>query len=97
VLFRDLDIRILSVASETADNRRRLEDAVATLSAGGHRPVAELMPGQADKVIAEAVERDGIDLLVMGAYGHSRIRSMIIGSTTSEMIRACKIPVLLFR
>ena len=43
------------------------------------------------------VERTGIDLLVMGAYGHSRVRSLIIGSTTTEMIRACKIPVLLFR
>lgn len=97
VLFRDLEIRLLSVASDTAEHRRRFEDAEATLMAGGHRPVATLVPGQPDKAIAEAVERDAIDLLVMGAYGHSRIRSMIIGSTTSEMVRACKIPVLLFR
>jgi len=33
----------------------------------------------------------------MGAYGHSRIRSLIIGSTTTEMIRSCKVPVALFR
>jgi len=38
-----------------------------------------------------------IDLLLMGAYGHSRIRNLIIGSTTTSMIRSCKIPVLLFR
>lgn len=37
------------------------------------------------------------DLLVMGAYGHSRIRELIIGSTTTEMIRRTKQPVLLFR
>jgi nucleotide-binding universal stress UspA family protein len=43
------------------------------------------------------VEADGIDLLVMGAYGHSRIRSMIIGSTTTEMVRSCLIPVMLIR
>jgi nucleotide-binding universal stress UspA family protein len=43
------------------------------------------------------VGREKIGLLVMGAYGHSRIRTMIIGSTTTEMVRSCKVPVLLFR
>jgi nucleotide-binding universal stress UspA family protein len=33
----------------------------------------------------------------MGAYGHSRIRNFIIGSTTTEMVRSVKIPVMLFR
>jgi len=37
------------------------------------------------------------DLLVMGAYGHSRIRSLIIGSTTTAMIRSCKVSVVLIR
>jgi nucleotide-binding universal stress UspA family protein len=56
-----------------------------------------LVPGQVDTVIAAAVDAQGIDLLVMGAYGHSRIRNLIIGSTTSEMLRSCKVPVVLFR
>ena len=53
--------------------------------------------GQPDAVIARIVEQEGIGLLVMGAYGHSRIRTLIIGSTTTEMIRSCLIPVMLFR
>ncbi|MEX6724668.1 universal stress protein [Parapedomonas caeni] len=36
-------------------------------------------------------------LLVMGAYGHSPLRALLVGSTTTEMIRACRSPVLLFR
>lgn len=96
-LLAGLDIRLLRVGADTAENRRGIEAARAALEAAGHTTATELAPGQPDKVIAERVERDGIDLLVMGAYGHSRIRSMIIGSTSSEMIRACKIPVLLFR
>jgi len=48
-------------------------------------------------VISRRVEAGGVDLLVMGAFGHSRIRSLIIGSTTTEMIRSCKIPVMLAR
>ncbi|WP_346433142.1 universal stress protein [Breoghania sp.] len=47
--------------------------------------------------MAEKGEREGFHLLVMDAYGHSRIRSFVIGSTTSEMMRSCKVPILLFR
>lgn len=96
-LFAGLDIRLLTAGAESVEARRALEGAQATLKAGGHETAAKLVPGQPDKVISETVERDGIDLLVMGAYGHSRIRSLFIGSTTTEMIRSCKIPVLLFR
>jgi len=96
-LFSGLDIRLLTVGSESTGLRRRLEDAVAILKAGGHEASAEIAPGQVEKAISEAVDRDGIDLLVMGAYGHSRIRAMIVGSTTAEMIRLCKVPVALFR
>ena len=38
-----------------------------------------------------------MNMLIMGAYGHSHIRTMIIGSTTSNMLRSCPIPVLMFR
>lgn len=96
-LFSGLDIRLLTVGCESTDLGRRLEDAKAILKAGGHNASAEIVPGQVEKVISGLVDRDGIDLLVMGAYGHSRIRAMIIGSTTAEMIRSCKVPVALFR
>ena len=36
-------------------------------------------------------------LLVMGAYGHSRIREFIVGSTTTALIRTVATPVLVFR
>lgn len=37
------------------------------------------------------------DLLVMGAYGQSRISELFVGSTTTAMVRTGKVPVLLFR
>jgi nucleotide-binding universal stress UspA family protein len=33
----------------------------------------------------------------MGAYGHSRIRQLIVGSTTTTVLRTARIPVLLLR
>jgi nucleotide-binding universal stress UspA family protein len=34
---------------------------------------------------------------VMGAYGHSRIRQLIVGSTTTTLLRTSPVPVLVLR
>ncbi|AZN73371.1 universal stress protein [Georhizobium profundi] len=96
-LFDGLAIKLLTVGSETPEVRSGLEGAQAVLKAGGRQVSLEIAQGQPEKVITDVVEKDSIDLLVMGAYGHSRIRSMIIGSTTAAMMQSCKIPVVLFR
>lgn len=38
---------------------------------------------------------DDIDLLVMGAYGHSRLREMVVGGATRHLLKNMTIPVLL--
>ncbi|HET8728387.1 MAG TPA: universal stress protein [Alphaproteobacteria bacterium] len=96
-LFAGLKCRLLTVGAETEETRRRLNDARAILETGGHTVDAGIVQGPPEAVISHAVESGKMDLLVMGAYGHSRIRSLIIGSTTAEMIRSCKVPVVLFR
>jgi nucleotide-binding universal stress UspA family protein len=35
------------------------------------------------------------DLLVMGAYGHSRLREMILGGVTRDILRNANVPVLM--
>ena len=50
--------------------------------------------GQA--LVAGAVAASA-DLLVMGAYGHSRLRQLIFGSTTSTLLRLSDVPVLILR
>ncbi|MFS1164040.1 universal stress protein, partial [Aeromonas salmonicida] len=39
----------------------------------------------------------GIHLIVMGAYGHSRIRQFIVGSTTTGIVKTTQASVLLLR
>ncbi|WP_426148757.1 universal stress protein [Polaromonas sp. DSR2-3-2] len=38
-----------------------------------------------------------VDLLVIGAYGHSRVRQLIMGSTTTTLLRTSPVPVLVLR
>lgn len=56
-----------------------------------------IIDGKPEAVIVGQIAASGAQMLVMGAYGHSPLRSMIVGSTTTEMVRSCTIPVLLFR
>lgn len=95
--FVGLDFRLLSVGTELASTRRKLDEATEKLRAAGYKADAQTVQGEPDKVIGKQADDGEADLLVMGAYGHSRIRTLIIGSTTTEMIRSCKIPVMLFR
>lgn len=64
---------------------------------GGFEPVCCLVEGHAEQVIAKYAAEKNIDLLLMGAYGHNRIRHLVIGSTTTQILRSSHIPVLLFR
>ena len=95
--YNDLACHVLMVGTETPEHKRQVEGAVATLVKGGYAATGGILQGQSDTVITRQTETEGFDLVIMGAYGHSRIRNMIIGSTTTEMIRSCKVPVLLFR
>ena len=95
--FSDLDCHLLSVTEPADRTSQPLEDAATSLRDAGYRVECTQQAGQPEEVICKAIKDADIDLLMMGAYGHSRIRTMIIGSTTTAMIRSCKIPVLLFR
>jgi len=57
----------------------------------------ELLHGDPEMEILQVRETVGADLIVMGAYGHTRIRELILGSTTSHVLRKADVPVLLVR
>lgn len=96
-LYAGLSATIVTVGSDAERAARGLGDARAMLAGGGIDAETRVIPGQPDAALGALVTAEGFDLLVMGAHGHSRIRSLIIGSTTTEMIRSCKVPIVLVR
>ncbi|MFQ5825244.1 MAG: universal stress protein [bacterium] len=53
--------------------------------------------GSPEKEIVKVAEENDCDLIIMGSFGHSRIRGAILGSTTEQVMRNSKIPVLLVK
>jgi nucleotide-binding universal stress UspA family protein len=47
------------------------------------------------KLLIQAAHEFGADLLVMGAYSHSRFRELVFGGFTRQVLLACDLPVLL--
>ncbi len=62
-------------------------DAEARLIPSGEVDVANLLLSHAADI--------GVDLMVMGGYGHSRFREVMLGGTTREILRSMTIPVLM--
>ena len=89
------DCHILSVGSDPAA-RVGLSRAAETLRGVGFAVTEHVRTGEPEKIIADAVAELGIDLLVLGKSGNSRLRRLFIGSTTLELMRTCTVPVLIF-
>lgn len=96
-LFRGLQVHLLMVGSQGEQAASHLRWAQDTLSEAGFAVQAALLAGEPEDVIAGYVRDHGVGVLVMGAYGHSRIRRLIVGSTTTAVLRECQVPVLLLR
>ncbi len=98
--FQDIALHIVSVAEEKDEQKTRedqIEQAASKARESGYEPVTKVLGGAVEDAIAKYVEENAMDLLMMGAYGHNRIRYLLIGSTTTAVIRSCHIPVLSFR
>ncbi len=96
-LLKGLECHLITAGSETAAIREGLGWARDQLEKAGFEPSIVIEAGHAESVITDHIGQREVDLLVMGAYGHSRIRQLIVGSTTTAVLRNCTIPVLLLR
>ena len=48
----------------------------------------------ADALLSHAAD-SGADFMVMGGYGHSRLREFVLGGVTHSIFRSMTVPVLL--
>lgn len=97
VLARAEDVHIVTVGEEHPD-RPSLEALRVYLSrydisAQTHHEATG--GGSIAQILAERVDQIEGDLLVIGAYSHSRWREMIIGGATREIIQDSAVPVFM--
>lgn len=71
--------------------------AETVLTDAGFSVAATANPEPVEVVLPRLLKSLEGGLLVMGAYGHSRIRHLVVGSTTTTLLRTSSVPVLILR
>ena len=56
--------------------------------------LARTLP-KVSEVLARHARDEGCDMMVMGAYGHSRLREAVLGGATRAVLESAEIPVLM--
>jgi nucleotide-binding universal stress UspA family protein len=93
-----LPLTVLTVNKDEEQGQKILHEAESYLQPYGVRTSFELQrTGNAPERIANFLKERGHDLLFIGAYGHSRIIEMVLGSTTEYVLRNAACPVFLNR
>jgi nucleotide-binding universal stress UspA family protein len=91
-------VRVVTVLNEKRlDNKHSAEELSKNLSRHGIDVVLDRVDarGRAIGAVLEAyVASHEADLLVMGAYGHSRLREFVLGGATNSLLSKPPLPIL---
>jgi nucleotide-binding universal stress UspA family protein len=89
-------LHVLMVGDEDWVNRR-IAEAQDYLAA--HEIPAEFVgrAGDPSETIVAYAKECGADILVIGAYGHTKVRELVVGSATAYALNRAHCPVLLSR
>lgn len=92
------NVVILSIAEDERTTSATAGDLAAYLAWHGINAECRLVHPEGDNVAAallKEVDAQGADMLVMGAYTHSRLRQLILGGVTRHVLHHANIPCLL--
>jgi len=93
----DVPLIVITVARDLKLGERTLNQARSYLEPYSIRAEFKLVPGHAHEGIIAALKEFEADLLFIGAYGHSRIIEMVLGSNTEFVLRNASCPVFMSR
>lgn len=94
-LCKSLPIHVVMVGTDSVERSAQLESARLTLTEAGCTVNVATMEGDVETALHDYLAKNAIDLLVMGAYGRSRLRQLLAGSITTHLLATSNIPLLI--
>ncbi|QXP83705.1 universal stress protein [Methylococcus sp. Mc7] len=96
--FKGLVCHLVCAGKDDAVTEQRFEAAAHKLAQSGFGElIAQKLSGKPEQVLCDYQERQAIDLTVMGAFSHTRIHDLLLGSFTAKMLTHTHKPLLLLR
>lgn len=96
-LYRGMVCHLVQVGDNSTRDQAILAEGVATLRQAGLDVTGTNLTGDVDDALLQYQQNHDIDLIVMGAFGHSRLREILFGSNTLNILSHARIPLLLLR
>jgi len=91
-------VEVVTIGSTKADRNWRVGNMVRHLDRHGIEAhmtsLVSEQPNVASTILSHAAAVDA-DLIVMGGYGHSRLREIVLGGTTRTVLQTMTVPVLM--
>lgn len=99
LLAKAADVEAVTYSTDDGFNVPGEIDSLATfLSSHGVYARTRFLQARRNVEIGEAMlghaRSSGVDLLVLGGYGHSRLRELVLGSVSTTVMRGLQIPAL---
>ena len=82
---------------ETQSDSDNLDSYVTALTRLGYKAVAHIGFGSAASSIAQIVNSEKIDFIVMGSHGHKALKDLIFGTTVNSVRHMVNVPVLVVK
>ncbi|MDO8861043.1 universal stress protein [Haliea sp. E1-2-M8] len=96
-LLTGLPCHLVTVGPLSAEQTRQIGQARDSLVEAGFEVITATVEGEVQAALGQYHRDNDIDLMVMGAWGHSRIRQFFVGSNTTRMLSHSDITLLLLR
>jgi len=90
------------LSSETVEDaeeraRKTLEEHLERATKLGVKAESQLVEGEARDVIARVAKELGVDLVIIGSHGRSRLKHLLLGSVAEHTLRVAPCAVLIVK
>lgn len=96
-LFQNTHCHLVYVSKSSDNVHTLLDEPARRLAAADIAATVASVDGHFEDALTHYQDEHAIQMIVMGAFGHGRLRELLFGSRTVKMLIASRIPLLLLR
>lgn len=96
-LLHGIDCHLVAVKNNEVMLKEKFDTAKNKLIERGLNVIPALLEGNINEELTRYQQEQNIELIVMGAFGHSRLRQFFVGSNTLKMLENTQVPLIIMR
>ena len=95
-LLKGLDCHLVMV-DDSGKKSTAFKQAVSELQRVGIDVQEAILEGPIEQALLDYQQQHQVGMMVMGAYGHTKLRQFFVGSNTTQVLANSRVPLLLIR